>query len=123
MPPLSSGTRNLVRIYLASAAWAFSFGLGTQVATHWLRHAGASDTVIGLNHTCYYLGVALTSLCVPAATRRYGPSCAVGGLILSGISLVAYPWGGGLVGWRGGCWRWGGAGGLFPGQERPARPR
>src|SRR5688500_7735547 len=26
---------------------------------------------------------------------------------------------GGLFGWRGGCWRWGGAGGQFPGQERP----
>ncbi|MBA2335994.1 MAG: hypothetical protein H0V90_13805, partial [Blastocatellia bacterium] len=55
----------LALVCVASAAWAFSFGLGTQAVSHWLHHHDASNTVIGLSHTVYYLGLALTSLAAP----------------------------------------------------------
>lgn len=92
--------RTLLAICLATAAWAFSFGLGTQVITHWLKHQHqASDTIIGLNHSTYYLGIAMASLAVPWLTRRLGNHCATAGMVLSGCTLAVFPWGSGLVGW------------------------
>ena len=86
---------------LASAAWAFSFGLGSQVVSHWLKNHAAGNTLIGLNHSTYYLGLALASLAVPWATRRWDRRCAAWGMVVSGISLMLFPWGGGLAGWFG----------------------
>jgi MFS family permease len=91
--------RTLFLLCLASGAWAFAFGLGSQVCTHWLKHHGASDTLIGLNHACYYLGVALGSLCVARLARRLGTSCAAWGMVASGLTLALFPWGGGTFGW------------------------
>jgi len=90
---------NLLAICLATWGWSFSFGLGTQVITHFLKGLGASNTFIGLNHSTYYLGIALASLAVPWLTRRLGHACAPLGMILSGLSLALFPWGGGPVGW------------------------
>jgi MFS family permease len=112
MPSFSPATRNLIRICLATAGWAFSFGLGSQLTTHWLKDVAASDTVIGLNHACYYLGVALASLLVPTLTRRLGRACAPLGMVLSGLSLAVFPWGGGTLGWCGLRLLNGGAGAL-----------
>ena len=33
----------LLLICLAGGGWAFSFGVGTQLGTHWLKDQGASD--------------------------------------------------------------------------------
>ena len=48
-----------------AALWSFSFGLGTQATSHWLKLESASDTLVGLVHAAYYLGVAGTSMACP----------------------------------------------------------
>src|SRR5262249_13202092 len=84
--------RSLLLICWTSGCWAFSFGLGTQVVSHWLQAQGASDTVIGLNHSFYYFGMAIGSFAVPWLTRRPGPAgCARLGMIASGITLALFP--------------------------------
>ncbi len=92
--------RTLLLICWTSACWAFSFGLGTQLVSHWLKALAISDTVIGLNHSFYYFGVALGSFATPGLTRRLGVGwCAALGMIFSGITLALFPWGGEPVGW------------------------
>ena len=63
--------RALSLICLAGAGWAFSFGFGTQLVSHWLmdemtaRRGIDRDTanlVIGFNHAIYYLGRRFTGL-------------------------------------------------------------
>jgi MFS family permease len=92
-------TRSLVVICVASGSWSISFGLGSQVVTHWLNSLGASNTVIGLNHATYYLGLTLASLLAPRLMQRFGMRCAVAGMVVSGLSLAVFPWMGGPVGW------------------------
>ncbi|MBI3410543.1 MAG: MFS transporter [Planctomycetes bacterium] len=93
--------RRLLVICFTSAGWAFSFGVGTQAVTHWLNAHGASNFVIGLNHSTYYLGIALASLLVPGLTRRFGAGCAPTGMMLAGLSLVLFPWSTGAPWWFG----------------------
>jgi MFS family permease len=95
---VSKTGRLLLAICLAAAAWSFSFGLGTQLITHWLKTRSASNIVIGLNHSTYYLGIALGSLTVPQLSRRLGRGCAPLGMLLSGLSLALFPWEGGFGG-------------------------
>ena len=52
----------LVVVCAVTAAWAVSFGLGSQAVSHWLKAHDASDTLVGLVHAAYYLGVAVASL-------------------------------------------------------------
>jgi MFS family permease len=91
----------LVVICLASAAWAFSFGLGAPLASLWLKDAGCSDTVIGLNTAVYYGGLALAALAVPALMRRFGATCPVAGMAISGIAVAVFPLGDGPAWWFG----------------------
>lgn len=91
--------RNLLIVCLASAGWAFSFGLGSQVIAHWLHHRGVSNTLIGLNHSTHYLGLALGSLLAPALARRLGVRAAGGGMIAAALTLAAFPAATGSVGW------------------------
>jgi len=87
--------RSLLTIGASSASWAFSFGLGSQAVSQWLKFHGRSDTVIGLSHSFYYFGLALASCLVPAITRRVGaPWCAGIGMLFSGLTLAMFPWGG-----------------------------
>jgi MFS family permease len=87
-----SGPVRILVICLASAGWAFHFGVGTQVISHWLKNEQhLSDTVIGLNHSTYYLGLALSSLAVPWLMRRWGRICPPVGMILSGLTLALFP--------------------------------
>ena len=83
----------------ASLCWAFSFGLGAPLASLWLQEAGHGATIIGLNTGVYYLGIALAAGLVPWMIRRWGRGCAVLGMLGSGLTLLAFPWGGGLFGW------------------------
>lgn len=82
-----------------AALWSFSFGLGTQATSHWLKIEGASDTLVGLVHAAYYLGVAATSLLVPMLTRRFGLRTVSMGLFVSSVSLAAFPLADGGAGW------------------------
>ncbi len=99
---MSGPIRNLILICLASAGWAFSFGVGTQAISHWLKTDQLqTDVVIGLNHSIYYLGLALSSMAVPWLMRRWGRICPTAGMILSGLTLAMFPWGGSLGEWFG----------------------
>ncbi len=91
--------RSLAFLCLASFGWAFSFGLGAPLASLWLRDAGASDTVIGLNTGVYYGGIALAAAAVPWLMRRYGRGCVVMGMAASGVTVALFPWGGSFAWW------------------------
>jgi MFS family permease len=92
--------RTMWLICWTSSAWAFSFGLGSQVVSHWLKAQGSNDTVIGLSHSFYYFGLAVASCAVPGLTRWLGPTrCAALGMTFAGITLALFPWGGGDWGW------------------------
>lgn len=97
---MALNARSLTVLGIASAFWAFSFGLGSQSVSHWLKTQDVSDTVIGLNHSFYYFGLAVASCLVPAMTRRLGPIwCAALGMIFSGITLALFPLANEEAGW------------------------
>jgi MFS family permease len=98
---LPAAARALLAICAASALWGFNFGAGAPTASLWLRDHGGRDTVIGLNTAVYYLGIALTAPLVPWLMRRGGRGCIVMGMVLSGVTVALFPWGGGLGGWFG----------------------
>jgi MFS family permease len=89
----------LALICAATVAWGFSFGLGTQVTSHWLKAKGLGDPQIGLIHATYYLGLTLAAFAVPALMRRWRVMCPVVGLILSCLTLALFPLAGSLAGW------------------------
>jgi MFS family permease len=77
---------------LASGGWAFGFGLGAPLASLWLRDAGCSAPVIGLNTSLYYLGVSLASFAVPCLMRRDSRLCVVGGIVADAVVIALFPW-------------------------------
>jgi MFS family permease len=91
--------RNLLFICLATATWSFGFGAGSQLVSQWMNDHDADKTQIGLNHSCYYLGLALASFAVPRLTRRFGARTAAVGMLVCGPTLAFFPWGGGPIGW------------------------
>jgi MFS family permease len=93
----------LLVICLAGACWSFSFGVATQLGSHWLKDQGASDGIIGLNHATYYFGLTLGSLLSSRWIRQWNIRWAIMGLAGCAVSLALFPWSGGLVGWFG--WR------------------
>ena len=97
-PPAATNTRLLI-LCLASACWAFSFGAGAPLASLWLERAGYKETIVGLNTAVYYLGIALTAAAVPWMMRRWGRRCLAVGMVVSGLTVIAFPWGQGLTGW------------------------
>src|SRR4051812_38236390 len=107
MPAVFLNTRTMVLICWTSGCWAFSFGLGSQVVTHYagthylktithylnVLNLEEINTVIGLTHACYYVGLALGSCAIPWLNRRLGSiHCATLGLFLSGLTLAFFPW-------------------------------
>ncbi|MCI0459418.1 MAG: MFS transporter [Gemmataceae bacterium] len=82
---------------MATAGWAFSFGVGAPLAALWLAGAGWSDSVTGANTGSYYLAMALTAAAVPWLMRRLGRRCPVVGMATSGVTTALFPWGEGLV--------------------------
>jgi len=93
--------RALLVICLASSCWAFSFGLGAPLASLWLKQAGSSDTIIGLNTAAYYAGLALAALLVPLLMRRWGRGCTTAGMAISGLTVACFPYGDSLAWWFG----------------------
>jgi MFS family permease len=84
---------------LASGGWAFSFGLSAPLASLWLRDAGRSAGVIGLNTSIYYLGVVLAALVVPHLMRRAGRAIVVGGIVTDAVVTALFPWANSLPVW------------------------
>ena len=91
--------RGLALICGCTAAWAFNFGLATQLTSLWLNDLGHSDTVIGLNQGLYYFGLAAVVMLVPRMMRRWGLHCTVVGLALSGLCTILFPYAGSLAGY------------------------
>jgi MFS family permease len=97
--PLALTSRGLFALCLASACWAFSFGLAAPLSSLWLKDAGHSDTLIGLNTASYYLGIAVAAHFVPWMMMRWGRGALLLGMMASGVTVAGFPWGGGLAGW------------------------
>jgi MFS family permease len=95
----SPAGKRLAVVCLACGVWAMSFGLGSQVISHRLKHEGYSDTAIGLNHTLHYVGLAVGSLLAPRLVRRWGRRCPILGMLLSAGTLAGFPLGGNLAGY------------------------
>lgn len=91
--------RTLWTLCLASGGWAFSFGLGAPLASLWLRDAGHSAAVIGLNTSVYYVGVALAAFAVPILMRRASRLCVAGGIFADAVATAAFPWADALSAW------------------------
>src|ERR1700722_19721043 len=95
--PVQSARRILLLLCLASAGWAFSFGVGGALAPLWLQQAGVGQTWIGLNTSVYYLGVALAAPLAPWLMRRSARACVVSGMAADGLLTALFPWGGSLL--------------------------
>src|SRR5690348_3313122 len=89
----------LLMLCLASGGWAFGFGLGAPLASLWLRDAGFNAQIIGLNTSCYYLGVAGAACVVPWLMRRACRLCVVGGVVVDAAVIALFPWTDSLLGW------------------------
>jgi MFS family permease len=94
-----SAYRWMAPLCLVSVLWAFSFGVNAPLASVWMKQAGCSETLIGLNTGVYYLGIALAATGVPWAMRRLGPAALLAGMAGSALTAAAFPWGGGVAGW------------------------
>jgi MFS family permease len=95
----TNGRRTLRILCLASACWAFSFGLGAPLASLWLRDAGRSARVIGLNTSIYYCGIALAAPLVPRLMRRAGRACVLAGVVGDAAVTALFPWADSLPAW------------------------
>ena len=84
--------RSLMILCCSSAGWAFSFGLEAPLASLWLRDAGLSLTLIGANTASYFLGIVCAGAIAPQAIRTSGRGCIVGGLLMSGLTIAAFPY-------------------------------
>jgi MFS family permease len=91
--------RTLVVLCLSALCWGFSFGAGAPLASLWLEGAGCTAALIGLNTGVYYLGIAVAAPVVPWLMRRLGRACLVSGMIATGLTVLLFPFGGGLGGW------------------------
>jgi MFS family permease len=97
--PGSKRWRTLLIISLASAAWAFSFGLSVPLGALWLHDSGYSATVVGLNTSIYYLGVVGASLLLPWLMQRGGRGVAIAGMLIDAATVALFPWAGGCLAW------------------------
>jgi MFS family permease len=91
--------RTLALVSIASAAWAFCFGLGLPLGSLWLRDAGCNATDIGLCSSAYYLAVAVTSLFVPFLMGRRTRIVVVAGMIVDGVTVMFFPLAHDLTSW------------------------
>src|SRR5438552_3519982 len=92
-------TKTLLVICISGLLWAFSFGLGAPLASVWLKDAGHSETIVGLNTGIYYLGIAVTAAIVPWLMRRHCRATLIAGMIITAVTVALFPWGNGLFGY------------------------
>jgi MFS family permease len=100
---MSGMPRWLIPLCLASLLWAFSFGTNAALAPLWMEKAGCDYTLLGLNTSAYYLGIALAAGMVPLLMRCWGHRALVFGMFASGGTAAAFPWGPSVLGWF--AWR------------------
>jgi MFS family permease len=86
-------------ILLCCTCWAFGFGLECPLASRWLQDTGHSETFIGFNTGTHFFGVILTGAFAPALMRQSGRGCIFFGLLLSGLGVALFPYGGSAFGW------------------------
>src|SRR5262245_29258011 len=91
-PPVRLPHRVLPIMCLATLGWAFAFGLGTQLLTLSMNDQGWTNSAIGWNTGVYYLGIAVAAVFVPRLMRVWGNGCPVAGMLLSGGTLLLFPW-------------------------------
>ena len=90
---------NLALPCLASACWAFGFGLEFPLSSLWMQAAGRGESFIGLNAGVHFLGLIAGGFAAPALMRRWGRTCVAVGLLGSGVGVAVFPWGGPALGW------------------------
>lgn len=95
----TSSRLTLLMLCLASGGWGFGFGLGAPLASLWLRDAGSSAQIIGLNTSLYYLGVAVAAFATPYLMRRASRLCVVGGIVVDAVVIALFPWTNALSAW------------------------
>ncbi len=93
--------RTLLVFSLASAGWAFSFGLSVPLGSLWQQDAGCSAGMVGLSTSIYYLGVAAASFVLPGLMHFGGRRLVVGALLVDAAAVALFPWASGWVGWLG----------------------
>ncbi len=92
IPSRKESRRALLLLCLASAGWAFSFGLGGPLTSLWLETTGVNKTLIGLNTSLYYFGVALAAPLVPRFMVGRAGSCVLVGMVLDAVTTAVFPW-------------------------------
>ena len=97
---LPGRARLLILVSLASLGWAFSFGLGAPLSSLWLKDASCDSWAIGLNTSCYYLGIAVAAPLVPRMMRRHNRVCAIAGMLLDAVTTAAFPLVSGAITWH-----------------------
>lgn len=95
--PARLSPRSLILLCLASAGWAFSFGLGAPLASLWLNDHNYGYHTVGLNTGIYYLGIAVAAVFVPRLMGRWGLRCVVAGCLVSAVTVGLFPYSGTLL--------------------------
>ena len=105
---MSRSVRWILPLCFSSLFWAFSFGLNAPLASLWIRDGNSRGnfypedqvhTLIGLNTSAYYLGIAMATSCVPWLLRCWGYRCLIAGMTISGLTAAAFPWEGSITSW------------------------
>jgi MFS family permease len=91
--------RPLAAVCLAGLGWAFSFGVGAPLAALWMRDAGCSAKIVGLNTSVYFLGAAAAALWAPALMKKAGRWCITLGILVDALSTALFPLAPGLIAW------------------------
>ncbi len=97
--PRSRPGRTLTLLCAVSAGWAFSFGIGSTLASPWLAGHGCVPAVLGLNTAAYYGAIAVTAAALPRLMQRSARGCVALGLIVSGVATAFFPAVDGLAWW------------------------
>ena len=91
--------RTLAAVCLAGLGWAFSFGVGAPLAALWMRDAGCSAKIVGLNTSVYFLGAAAAALWAPMLMKKAGRWCITLGILVDALSTALFPLAPGLIIW------------------------
>jgi MFS family permease len=83
----------LAVLSLASAGWAFTFGLGVPLGALCLSAGGHSAETVGLATSLYYLGIAVAAPFVPRLMRHgRGRKVVAAGMTIDALTTALFPW-------------------------------
>ncbi len=91
--------RTLFLFSLASAGWAFSFGLSIPLGSLWQKDAGCSASMVGLSTSIYYLGVVVAALLLPRLMQSGVRRLMIGALVIDAAVVALFPWVSGCLLW------------------------